>query len=121
MVRKPVKGARPSGGNVVTFTVTLSNQGPDAATGAQMNDLLPSGLTLMSATVNQGTYNSVTGLWSVGQVDTTAPATLTLQAKITSPSAATNTATISHSDQFDPDTTNNSAVATETPQQADLA
>ena len=38
-----------------------------------------------------------------------------------SPAAQTNTATISHADQFDPNTANNTASATETPQQADLA
>ena len=38
-----------------------------------------------------------------------------------SPGAQTNTATISDADQFDPNTGNNSASATETPQQADLA
>ena len=43
-------------------------------------------------------------------------ATLTLVAKVDSPDPRTNTATISHSDQFDPDTGNNSASATETPQ-----
>ena len=37
------------------------------------------------------------------------------------PTPQTNTATISHADQFDPDTGNNTASATETPQQADLA
>ena len=38
-----------------------------------------------------------------------------------SPAPQTNTATISGADQFDPDTGNNTASATETPQQADLA
>ena len=37
------------------------------------------------------------------------------------PTAQTNTATISDADQFDPNTGNNTASATETPQQADLA
>ena len=37
-----------------------------------------------------------------------------------SPDAQTNTATISDADQFDPNTGNNTASATETPQQADL-
>ena len=38
-----------------------------------------------------------------------------------SPAAQTNTATISDADQFDPNTGNNTASATETPQQADLS
>jgi hypothetical protein len=47
--------------------------------------------------------------------------TLTLTALVASPSAETNTATINHADQFDPDPTNNQGSATVTPGQADLA
>ena len=38
-----------------------------------------------------------------------------------SPAAQTNTGTISDADQFDPNAANNTASATETPQQADLS
>ena len=41
--------------------------------------------------------------------------------RVDSPDARTNTATITDADQFDPNPANNSASATETPQQADLA
>src|SRR4029450_5076815 len=47
--------------------------------------------------------------------------TLAIAATVVSASAATNTAAVTHSDQFDPNTPNNSASATETPQRADLA
>jgi uncharacterized repeat protein (TIGR01451 family) len=40
---------------------------------------------------------------------------------VVSSNARTNTATITHSDQLDPSSANNSASATVTPQQADLA
>ena len=52
---------------------------------------------------------------------TSAPQTLGLTVTVVSPDAQTNTATISHADQFDPNPGNNTASATETPQQADLA
>src|SRR5262249_48102082 len=77
------------------------------------------GLTLVNATPSQGTFTG--GVWTVGTVSASAVQTLILTAMVVSPSAETNTASISHSDQFDPDTTNNSASATVTPQQADLA
>ena len=70
---------------------------------------------------SQGTYDPTTGIWAVGTVVTTSPQTLVIQAKVVSPDPQTNTATISHADQFDPDTANNTATATQTPQQADLA
>jgi uncharacterized repeat protein (TIGR01451 family) len=121
IVGKTVSNTTPNVGDVITYTVTLSNAGPDPATGVQLTDLLPAGLTLVSATESQGAYDSATGLWTVGQVGTAAPATLTLMAKVTSSAPTTNTATITHSDQFDPNTADNSASATETPQQADLS
>ena len=119
-VTKTVSDATPNVGDTITYIVTVTNLGPDPATGVQVTDLLPAGLTLVSATESQGFYSSTTGVWLIGQVDPNAPATLTLMARVTSPDPATNVATVSHSDQFDPDTANNSASATETPQQADL-
>jgi len=107
-------------GDQITFTVTLSDQGPDAATNVQVTDLLPAGLTFVSATPSQGTYTSGSGMWTVGTVSTGVSQTLIINALVASPSAKTNTAAISHADQFDPITANNTASATETPQQADL-
>ena len=118
---KTVSDPTPNVGDQVTFTVTLTNNGPDAATAVQVTDLLPAGLTFVSATPSQGTYTAATGVWIVGTVTTALPQTLTLTATVVSPAARTNTATISDADQFDSNTTNNTASSTETPQQADLA
>src|SRR5262249_50278590 len=109
----------PNVGDTITFTVTLSNAGADAATNVAVQDLLPSGLTFVSATPSQGTYDSVAGVWTVRTVTTTTPLSLLLRASVSGP-APPNTATIAHSDQFDPNAGNNTASAPETPQQADL-
>ena len=111
----------PNVGDVITFTVTLTNAGPDDATNVTLTDLLPAGLAFVSAVPSQGLYQSATGTWLVGTVAPGSPQTLTINARVVSPAAQTNTATISGSDQFDPNTGNNSGSATETPQQADLA
>ena len=118
---KTVDNPTPNVGDTVTFTVSLGNNGPDAATGAQVTDLLPAGLTFVSDTTSQGTYDPATGLWDVGTVAVGAAQVLTIRAMVTSPSPVTNTATISHADQFDPDPGNNNAAAPDSPQQADLA
>jgi uncharacterized repeat protein (TIGR01451 family) len=118
---KTVSNPTPNVGDAVVFTVTLSNKGPDAATNVQVSDLLPAGLSFVSATPSQGVYDSGSGLWTVGTVTLNTPQTLQLIATVVSLSARTNTATISHADQFDRRTRNNIASATETPQQADLA
>src|SRR5262249_48604700 len=118
---KTVSNATPNVGNTTTITVTLADRGPDAATGVTVQDRLPAGLSFVSATPHPRTYDSTTGAWAVGNIDPSAAQTLTLTARVVSPAARTNTAAVSHSDQFDPITTNNSASVTETPQQADLA
>ena len=71
----------------------------------QVTDLLPAGLTFVSANPSQGTYDSVTGVWTVGTVShrRAADADASL-ATVVSPAAQTNTATISDADQFDPNT-----------------
>ena len=117
---KTVSNATPNVGDTITFTVTLTNNGANTATNARVTDLLPAGLTFVSAAPSQGTYVAATGIWSAGTVTTATPQTLQIQARVDSPVAQTNTANISHSDQFDPVTANDSASATETPQQADL-
>src|SRR4029077_9296200 len=96
-------------GDVVTFTITLSNNGPGAGTSVQVTDLLPAGLTFISATPSQGTYNASTGLWDVGTVTAGGTQTLQITAPLVGVSLPSNTATITHSDQFDPDTSNNTA------------
>jgi uncharacterized repeat protein (TIGR01451 family) len=83
----------------------------------QVTDLLPAGLTFVSG---QGTYDNVSGVWTVGTVSPGGAQTLSIIATVDSPAAQTNSGTISDADQFDPTPANNSASATETPQQADL-
>jgi uncharacterized repeat protein (TIGR01451 family) len=81
-VTKAVSNPAPNVGDTITFTVNLTNNGPNNATGVSVNDLLPAGLTLVSATPSQGTYNSATGLWAVGNVAIKQTQTLQLVAKV---------------------------------------
>ena len=118
---KTVNNPTPNVGGTVTFTLNLANLGPSPATNAQVTDLLPSGLSFVSATPSQGTYNATTGRWTAGTITTASPQTLVIDATVVSSAALPNTATITHSDQSDPNAGNNTASATETPQQANLA
>lgn len=118
---KTVNAATPNVGDTVTFTITLTNSGPSAATGVSVTDVLPAGLTFVSATVGQGSYSSVSGDWVVGSIASGASATLALRGLVVTSAARTNTATISRADQFDPNNANNSASSTVTPQRSDLS
>src|SRR5260370_993226 len=120
VLTKTVNNTSPNVGDTITFTITLSDAGPNSATNVHVQDALPAGLTFVSATPSQGTYNSGTGLWTVGTVTTAFARTLTLLAQVTSPNPGTNTATISRADQYDPNLSNNTASAPASPQQADL-
>src|SRR4029077_4712115 len=97
------------------------NNGPSNATGVQVTDLLPAGLTFVSAVPSVGTYTSGTGLWNIGAMANGANATLSIVATVTGTTAVTNTATKTAETQPDQTAANNSASATVTGQAADIA
>ncbi|MCU0877558.1 MAG: SpaA isopeptide-forming pilin-related protein [Pirellulaceae bacterium] len=104
-ITKTASSATPNLGTNVTFTITVTNSGPDGATGVEVTDLLPAGLTFVSATPSQGDYTQGTGIWDVGTVAASGNATLTIVATVTSTTAITNIAEVTASDVFDPDST----------------
>lgn len=55
-------------GDTVTFTLELTNQGTADATGIQVEDNLPTGLTHTGNNPQQGTYDPVSGIWDVGNL-----------------------------------------------------
>src|SRR5205085_11844556 len=79
-----VDDSMPNEGRPVTFTVTVTNHGPDAASHVALTDHLPAGLTLNSATPSHGSYLSVIGAWNLGNLATGASATLALRATVLS-------------------------------------
>jgi uncharacterized repeat protein (TIGR01451 family)/fimbrial isopeptide formation D2 family protein len=106
-------------GSTVNFTVTITNAGPARVTDARVLDQLPTGLTFVSYTATQGTYSTAASgaipayTWRVGALAAGASATMVMTATVTGTTAITNTAQVSYSDQFDPDSTPNNSVAGE--------
>ncbi len=120
-VAKSMAPASPALGQSVTFTVTVTDNGPDDASGIVVADILPSGLTYVSDD-GGGAYDSSTGLWTVGAVANTASATLHIVATVDTSDAISNTAQIVASTPLDPNPANNqSTVAVMAPRAADLA
>jgi len=102
----PVQGAD------MTFTLTVSNAGPQAASSVSISDTLPAGLTFKSATVTQGTCSAgSTVTCAVGTVNAGAGATATIVVTPTVQGAVTNTAIVSSS-TADPATSNNQSSVT---------
>ena len=99
-------------GGTITYSIAVHNGGPADATGVTVNDPLPAGETLVSATPSQGTCSdNVT--CNLGSIPNGGSATITIVAKVTADcgSTLTNTATV-RGDQPDNDLSNNSSSTT---------
>ena len=110
-ITKSVAPAAVLVGQPTTFTVVVTNQGPARVTGLVVQDLLPAGLSFVSASPSPGSYDDATGAWTVGTLLNAQSATLTLEATVTVAGAITNSALVVAQDQPDPVTSNNSAAA----------
>lgn len=120
VISKAVNNPTPFVGDDVTFTVTLSNNGPNDAANVFVNDLLPSGLSLVSATPSTGSYNPITGVWTIGTLIHGATVTLTLVAQVTQTGILTNTAQ-AFTSTFDPTTPDIATASVDAQPSADLA
>ncbi|MGA9077488.1 MAG: carboxypeptidase regulatory-like domain-containing protein [Acidimicrobiales bacterium] len=105
-------------GNQIIYTVGVANTGPSDAANVAVSDVLPGAETFVSATPSAGTsYNSTTGVWTVGTLAPETSATLTLTAAIlpSTTGSISNTATASANDAssvFATDSTNVTAATT---------
>ena len=102
--------SEPGVGDTVTFEIVVTNNGDDEATNVTLTDLLPAGLTATSnnGDVTAGSYNDVTGVWTIPTLADAASATLTIEGTVdagTEGNTITNTTTAATSDQIDPGTT----------------
>ncbi len=108
-LNKTVDNTTPHVGQIITFTVTVNNQGPGNATGIEVQDIMPPEIAFITALANKGTYDEGSGVWEIGDLANGFQAGLTVQAEVL-PSAAgapvTNSAFITALDQPDPDSSN---------------
>uniref|UniRef100_UPI0012DD9113 DUF11 domain-containing protein n=1 Tax=Aquimarina latercula TaxID=987 RepID=UPI0012DD9113 len=107
-ISKVVSDPTPNVGDTVTFTITLSNAGSDAATNVSVADVVPGGYSgisnIVPVIVPAGNILTWTGLAVPVGTDTV---TLSFDAVVDAPTGAVdeylNQAEITGSDQFDPD------------------
>uniref|UniRef100_UPI000830CBCE DUF11 domain-containing protein n=1 Tax=Pseudotamlana agarivorans TaxID=481183 RepID=UPI000830CBCE len=92
-------------GSQVAFQVSVTNAGPQDATGVAVTDLLPSGFTYVSSIISSGTYDETSGIWNTGIVNNGATETLSIVATINPAGDYTNIAEVSASDIADADST----------------
>ncbi|QEL14097.1 DUF11 domain-containing protein [Limnoglobus roseus] len=103
---KTVNNTTANVGSNVVFTITVNNTGPSAATGVTVGDLLPTGVQYVGDN-SGGTYNPVTGTWTIGNLGSTGSATLQITATVLASGNYTNYAQVTASTAADPDSTPN--------------
>ncbi|MBK9510179.1 MAG: DUF11 domain-containing protein [Cytophagaceae bacterium] len=129
---KSINDSTPNIGDIVTFSIVLSNSGPDAATNVSIEDVIPNGYSLVSNISNSGILTGNTINWNIPNLSNGSNITLTYQATVNAPVFGinfTNTAQITASDQFDPNSTpsndnpveDDQSSVTSVPRVADLA
>ncbi len=99
---KDINDTTPHVGDVITFTITVTNSGPNDATGVQVTDQLPSGYSYVSDD-GSGAFNSTTGVWTIGNLADGASVTLHLRAEVLASGNYTNWAEVTEADQQDVD------------------
>ena len=99
----------PLEGDTVTFLIEVDNNGAAQATNVSLTDLLPAGLTATAnnGVASQGSYDTATGIWTIGTLGNGDSATLTLEGIVDvgeGGNTIVNVTTAAAGDQPDPNT-----------------
>ncbi|MBA4239502.1 MAG: hypothetical protein C0448_02160 [Sphingobacteriaceae bacterium] len=111
-VVKTVNVVNPVVGNTVVFTIAATNNGSLNATGVIVIDLLESGYSYVSSTTTVGSYDALTGVWTIGNLNSGVTEVLTITATVLSSGNYVNTAIISGNDAEANMANNSSSVET---------
>jgi gliding motility-associated-like protein/uncharacterized repeat protein (TIGR01451 family) len=97
-------------GDEVIFTIDLTNLGPEVATDITVTDLLdPLGFDYVSHTVSNGTYDPLTGVWQLDEMEGEEVATLEITVALISVGSFANNVSIDASFPADGNEANDTA------------
>ena len=105
VVEKSVNESTPNLGDLVKWTITVSNLGPDGATGVVVRDLLPDSLIFVESS---GNYNRDTGVWTIGNLNKGASVSLDITCRVNATGLIENEVSVS-GNEYDYDESNNYA------------
>lgn len=89
-ISKTVNNQNPNDGDVVTYSITVTNDGPDAASNVKVIDVLVDGLDYVSSNPSNA-YNAETGIWNVGDLSNGQSKQLTIDVKVNSSKSEVST------------------------------
>ncbi len=98
---KTVNDMNPTTGDVVTFTITVSNAGPSAATGINIEDVMPDGFGNITPITPGSNLNGSTLTWNGLSIVSGADVVLEFSAEVLTTGTYTNQAEITASDVID--------------------
>lgn len=90
-------------GDVVTFTLTVSNAGPGDATGVEVTDPVPDGFAGIANISHGGTLSGNTVVWSGLSVMAGASLSMTFDATLLAGGSHQNVAEVTGANEHDPD------------------
>jgi uncharacterized repeat protein (TIGR01451 family) len=96
---------QPAEGDTVSFQLTLTNKGPNVATSIVVKLDHSAGITLQSGSGVQGSFDPITGLWTVGNLNPDISRTFTITAKVNSLQGLFASAEVVGMSESDPDST----------------
>ena len=89
-------------GATVTYTLTVTNNGPDTATEVKVYDVLDKRLVFIGAFTEDGTYDNDTGLWDIGTLLDGEVATLNITVRVNASGVIPNFANITANESLVP-------------------
>ncbi|MBO0934948.1 DUF11 domain-containing protein [Fibrella sp. HMF5335] len=103
---KSISNASPALGQVVTYTVAVTNTGSATATSVVVSDSMAMGYsTVLSSTASVGTYSSTAatglGIWTIGSIAPSQTVTLLVSARVDAEGVAFNAAEVKSMDGTD--------------------
>ena len=105
-VKKYVNNTAPDFGEIIKWSVVVSNNGPDIATNVQVNDLLDDGLIFVKSSSTKGSYDAKSGIWTIDSLAPETDETLNIYCKVNKIGKILNFVSV-NSTQYDWNESNN--------------
>ncbi|MCB0207769.1 MAG: DUF11 domain-containing protein [Anaerolineae bacterium] len=102
-LKKFVDDPLPEVGQVITYSIVISNSGPADAVDVLVLDQLPVGVVYSESVATRGSYSITTGLWNIELITVTEWLTLDVISIVTGTGRITNTTEITAASPTDPD------------------